>query len=140
MNMLPDYRVNLVSFTFGVSQNIEAFRLQCAGFGLTLADISIGTKRNVMYIKFKIDKPAQVGTYNPNSTSNRRNFASVTFQVTQKGFIIIQGSAGQNESSFALIERVQALLREKLTPFIRKTPALPAKTPKPKTRVRKSTK
>ena len=32
-----------------------------------------------MYIKFKIDRPVTVGTYNPNSTSNRRNFSSVTF-------------------------------------------------------------
>lgn len=26
MNMLPEYRVNLVSFTFGISQNIDTFR------------------------------------------------------------------------------------------------------------------
>jgi hypothetical protein len=44
----------------------------------------------VLYVKFLIARPSQpFSVYKAFSTSNRRLFKSITFQITQRGIIMI---------------------------------------------------
>lgn len=71
-------------------------------------------------MKFVIPKEQHVfSNYNAQSTSNRRTFKSITFQITQKGIIIVQGSTGNFTVTKDIIERFQKVASEYFPPYLK---------------------
>ena len=82
----------------------------CTANGLECIHYEVAVRRVVLYVKFVIPRPAQpFSTFKAQSTSNRRSFKSITFQITQKGIIIIQGSTGIFPVTKRIVESFQVV-------------------------------
>ena len=70
--------------------------------------------RVVVFIKFSLDKPKRPFTSKTvtTHTTDAKKVASVCFQLSARGKVVIQGAAGHFQTTHRLIQGFQSLARD----------------------------